>query len=298
MKRTFEVFIIFPVLICIALCGCAEKNKYLRESGIALPLKDSMVIDFSVKSNYMRREMPCRIYLPKGYGGGRDYPVWYGLNSYGTTESMWIQAGITESADELIDLGTISPLIMVFPYTRDATAQELKKDFEDDGKFDERNIDRFICEELIPYIDSCYDTARSADKRYIGGFSMGGAIALRLALRHTDIFSKVGGYSPAVTFRDYSGRQLEQWLFPNDNPDMIDDITKFDRKKKLDKLAVYLDAGNSNDPFSVGVQSLYDALQKRRIKSEFHLYNGGHSLDHNKRNFQNYLQFYVAGNRN
>lgn len=52
---------------------------------------------------------------------------------------MWIDSGIGIAADELIDKGEINPMIMVFPYTKDANLKEISKDLED-GKVDERNI--------------------------------------------------------------------------------------------------------------------------------------------------------------
>ena len=205
--------------------------------------------------------MPCMIYLPKGYGDGKDYPVWYGLHGNNSDESMWIDNGVVEAADELIDNGEIEPIIMVFLYTKNATFKEITKDLEDDGKLGESNMDQFICEELIPYIDSHYYTVASADGRSIGGFSLGGMIALRIAFHHTDMFSKVGGYSAAVISSDYSDRQLEEWLYPYDNVEEMDDLSNFDKEKGFDKLEVFLDAGNINDPFSAGLLSLYDALQ-------------------------------------
>ncbi len=276
----------------LMFCGCSGINADRRSSGVSEPLKESRIMDLSVKSNYMGREMPCKIYLPKGYGDKKDYPVWYGLHGYGSNESMWIDKGIAGTADELIDNGGIEPVIMVFPYTRDATLKEISKDVEDDGKLDERNMDQFLSKELVPYIDAHYRTVTSSDGRYIGGFSMGGMIALRIAFHHPDLFSKVGGYSPAVVSSDYSDKQLEKWLFPNENTDEITDIVKYDKKKGLDKLNVYLDCGGANDPFTVGIQSLYDALQKRGIKSEIHLMDGGHTL--RQASEKDYLKFYTA----
>ena len=84
---------------------------------------------------------------------------------------------------------------------------------------------------------------------------MGGMMALRIAFHHTDLFSKVGGYSPGVLYNDFSDKQLEEWLFPNDNIDEIDDVEAFAKEKGFNKLNIYLDAGNENDPFAVGVQS-------------------------------------------
>ncbi len=270
------------------------KNEELLKLGISLPLEESKVIDLSVESKHMGRKMPCKVYLPKGYGDGMSYPVWYGLHGSGSSESMWLNdVGVGEKSDGLIEDGEIKPLIMVFPFVKDATLKEIQKDLADDGKFGERNIDQYITKELVSYIDSSFDTVSSREGRFIGGFSMGGMISLRVAFHHPDIFSKVGGYSAAVISNDYSDRQLEEWLFPYDNVKDVADIISFDKGKGMDKLSVYLDCGTNNDPFLVGIQSLYEALQVRGIESEFHMYKGGHDLENAKAMVKEYLQFYV-----
>ncbi|HEX2947649.1 MAG TPA: alpha/beta hydrolase-fold protein [Clostridia bacterium] len=288
-KSMIVISLILSVLLVSS--GCSLTNDP-RSAGFSEPLQESQIVDLSIKSEYMSNEVACLVYLPKGYGDGKEYPVWYGLNGFGSSENMWIDdGGIAKAADELADSGEIKPMIMVFPYTRDATMKEISKDMED-GKIDERNMDRFVCEELVPYIDSHYFTVASAKGRYIGGFSMGGMIALRIAFHHTDMFSKVGGNSAAVTSSDYSDKQLEKWLYPNDKVGEITDINKFDKEKGLNKLTIFLEAGNNNDPFSAGLQSLNDALKKRGIKSEFRLFEGSHNLNLN--GLKDYLKFYAA----
>ena len=287
------IIALITTFLCMMLASCSGETKNLKSEGFPEPLKESQVMELSVESDYMGRDMPCRIYLPKGYGGGEEYPVWYGLNSYGANEAMWVNSGITEAADKLIETGLLQPIIMVFPYTKDATFKEISEDMED-GYIDERNIDQFISKELVSYIDTHYYTKSSADSRYIGGFSMGGMISLRIAFHHTDLFSKVGGYSAAVISSNYSGTQLEEWLYPNESLNELTDVKQFAKEKGFDKLTVYLDAGKSNDPFSVGIQSLYEALQLRGITSEFQLYDGGHTL--RKDSLEEYLIFYAGMN--
>lgn len=284
------------LLVSALFFGCANGNKAAHASGFGEPLAQSQVITLSLESDYMGTQVPCVVYLPKGYGGGQKHPVWYGLHGHGSSQTFWVDNGVAEAADELIDNGEIEPIIMVFPRARDATLKEIEQDIAEDGKLGEANMDQFLCKELVPYIDAHYDTNAAASARYIGGFSMGGMLALRIAFRHTDLFSKVGGYSAAVISRDYSARQLEKWLYPYDNVEELDDIQRFDKEKGLDKLQVYLDAGNENDPFSIGLQSLYDALQQRGIQSEFRLYEGGHSLQ--KDSIKDYLRFYAQNKQN
>ncbi len=297
-RSNFNKRIILPykILLCAAIIVILylllnrqdTKLETFRSLGFREPLTKSRVIALSLDSEYMDMAMPYIIYLPAGYGEGKAYSVWYGLNSYSTDEAMWIHNGIATAADEMIEAGEISPIIMVFPYTKDATIKEITKDLED-GKVDERNIDQFITKELLPYIDSHYYSVAKPEGRFIGGFSLGGMIALRIAFHHTELFSKVGGYSPAMISSDYSDLQLEKWLYPNED---FDDIETFDKEHGFCKLQVWLDAGNSNDPFSVGIQSLYEGLQKRGIPSKFELYDGGHTL--RKDRIKDYLKFYAG----
>jgi enterochelin esterase-like enzyme len=275
------------VILYLLFSHRGAKIETFRNLGFDQPLTKSQVFELSLESKYMDRSMPYIIYLPKGYGNGAKYPVWYGLNSYSSKQDFWINNGIDTAADELIDAGEIEPIVMVFPYTKDSSLKEIEKDLED-GIVDERNFDQFLSKELIPYIDSHYFTVAKPEGRFIGGFSLGGMIALRIAFHHTDLFGKVGGYSAGVLYDDYSGSQLEEWLYPNDD---IDDIDTFDKKKGFQNLIVQLDAGNSNDPFAVGLASLHEALQKRGISSEFELFDGGHTLRRNKT--KDYLKFYV-----
>jgi len=291
-KTMYSVIIIILIIfLSIFISGCSGKHKDLRSVGFKEPLKESQVIPFSTESKLMGKKMSCLIYLPKGYAGGEDYPVWYALHGYSSDETMWPDSGITKTADELIATGQIMPIIMVFPDTQEATYKEINKDLED-GKVGETLFDQYVSKELIPYIDDHYYTIKSAKSRYIGGPSMGGLISLRIAFHHTNQFSKVGAYCSAVLSSDYSDKQLEEWLYPNEDYTKIKDITKFDKEKGFDKLTVQLDGGKTDIPFVYGEQSLYEALQKKGIKSEFKLCEGGHFLRTDR--FKDYLEFYAG----
>jgi len=284
------VFIFIFGFAFLALHGCSNTHRERADSAISEPLAESQIIDLSVESAIMERKMPVRIYLPNGYGAGKKYPVWYGLHGSSSSETMWTNAGITEIADKLVEDNEIQPMIMVFPFVKDDALKEFNKQMKEYGKLGERYIDQYISKELIPYIDANFDTIASAKSRYIGGFSMGGMMSLRIAFQHPDLFSKVSGYSAAVPSSDYSGTQLEKWLFPDENTDEIENTEKYARKKGLNKLQIYLEWSNENEPFSVGLQSLCEALEKRKIKVEYKVNDSGHNLV--PQNFADYLKYF------
>jgi len=288
--QSIAVIALIAMVVLLSF-GCAGRD---RDSfGIDLPLAQSQVISLTLESECMEREMPFMVYFPQGYGGGDAYPVWYALHGYGSTESMWLDAGIGKAADELIEGGEIDPMIMVFPLTRYDSLEIIQADLAD-GKREESRMDRFLCEELIPYIDARCDTIASSECRYIGGFSMGGMIALRTAFHHPDLFGKAGGYSPAMPSSEYSGTQFEEWLYPNDTFEEVD-VAALARENSLTSLKVWLDCGTANDPFSEPIQSLRDALRKRGIPAEFRLYDGGHDIHNVMDNIEECLTFYSGG---
>lgn len=254
-----------------------------------MPPSRSQVARLSFESAETGIRMPFIVYLPEGYGGGNACPVLYALNSYTTSETMWLDAGIGESADGMIAQGELRPMIMVFPLTRYDSANAIREDLKD-GVRDESGMGRFLTRELIPYIDAHYDTVDSAEGRSIGGYSMGGYFALEIAFHHPDLFSKAGAFNPALTFSNFSGGQFEKWLYPDADPDTLNDPAAFTRARGLDKVKVFLDCGVENDPFSKGAQSLNLALQARGIPVTFSVHDGGHSLRPER--IPEYLQFF------
>lgn len=253
--------------LCLALCGCVTTDAKTDGALDTMPLAGSRLLDVGVPSKRLGAVAHCAVYLPKGYGAGREYPVLYALNGSGSDERQWVDAGLATSADALIDTGEIEPLIVVFVRT-----------------VGERKMDLAILKDIVPYVDRRFDVAGNRENRYICGYSMGGMIAVRIALRHPDLFSKVGGFSPALLDDEYSGDRLEQWLLPGVIPGGIGALPQ----------AAYLDAGTAGDPFFARVRSFHEALLERGIASEFHPYEGGHSLAHNRGDFGEYLRFFAG----
>jgi S-formylglutathione hydrolase FrmB len=55
----------------------------------------------------------------------------------------------------------------------------------------------YLVDELVPAIDGTFPTDPQAEARSIGGFSMGGASAVYIALRHPELFSAAFAYAGA-----------------------------------------------------------------------------------------------------
>ena len=253
------------------------------------PLSESQTARFTLTSDAFGTDVPYMVYLPKGYTTDEQYPVWYAMHGYSSSEKMWLfDAGIGDVADGLIAEGKLAPMIMVFPYSRYDDAKTIAADMADGVRGPSR-MEQFLCDELIPAIDKTYATCASADGRYIGGFSMGGLFALQIGLHRPDLFSKIGAYSPALTYSDFGGDHFEQWLSLDVKE--AQSLAGYAKRLRLDGISVYLDCGDSGDPFSAGAASLNHALQSRGIAAEFHPHAGGHMLQ--KELLEDYLLFYA-----
>lgn len=278
----------FALLFALCAAACAPSAPAASLTPAPSPLAESLTERFTIRSEAFDATVPYMVYLPAGYGDGTQYPVWYAMHGYSSTETMWLdEAGVGDVADALIEQGALSPMIMVFPFSRYDSAKVIEQDMAD-GKRDASGMERLLCDELIPYIDAHYSTIPSPEGRYIGGFSMGGLFALQIGLHRPDLFGKIGAYSPALTTSDFSGDRFERWL--STDPTAAVTLEGYATAHGLDALSIYLDCGDARDPFSAGAASLYAALNARGISAEFHPHGGGHSLQSDL--LEQYLLFY------
>jgi endo-1,4-beta-xylanase len=67
-------------------------------------------------------------------------------------------------------------------------------------------VETMIIRELVPLIDATYRTKHDRTARVIGGFSMGGGGALRLALSYPHLFSAAAAWAGPITGGAEDGR--------------------------------------------------------------------------------------------
>lgn len=271
--KSVKLFALLSFAFILPLLSCSPAPS----TPIPTPLLASQTTRLTFDSTAMDATVPFIVYLPSGYTPTQKYPVWYAMHGYSSTENWWLRdARAGERADALMASGELEPMIMVFPMTRYDDAKTIEADMADGVRGPSR-MERFLCEELVPYIDAHYSTIVAPEGRFIGGFSMGGLFALQIGLHQPDLFGKIGAYSPALTYRDFSGDHFERWL--SSDPVDASTLSGYAAAHGMDKLSIYLDCGGESDPFSAGAASLNKALIARGISVEFHPHEGGHSLD-------------------
>jgi enterochelin esterase-like enzyme len=260
----------------------------------------SKLVKVSFFSKALGKKMRLNVYLPPGYAANRKYPVLYMLHGYFGTELAWMpEMQLEKAADRLIAEGRIEPLIIVDPELDNSyglnSADRYRVASPKDpshSRYYGRYEDYFV-QDVLSYMDGTYSTIAAKEGRYVGGYSMGGFVSLHAAFRHPDLFSKVGGHSPAL-FQDWSRVPLmESWLYPTKAKRKERDPIELAKTQDLSGMSVYLDCGNADD-FKLydGTKKLFDILKSRGVPSEYHLNPGKHNRTYWKSRIDDYLLFY------
>lgn len=282
MKKT--MLLLFSTMFCTILffVGCVHTSKSIQIAS------SSQVLKKKFYSRSLAQNMNFNIYLPNGYNKKNKYPVLYLIHGYSDNEDKWMpNLQLNEQADLLIENERIVPLIIVMPQIDNSFGINTDKVMNQSDAFTAGLYEDYLYKDLIPYIDKNYSTIKNKDGRFIGGLSMGGWAALHLAFIHTDMFSKVGGHSPA--FIDAS------WLYPTFDIRTRRDPIKLASEKDLTSLKVYLDCGDKDSfKFYEGCNQLYTILQSNGVTSEYHLNDGEHNDTYWKKNSEKYLLFYAG----
>jgi len=250
----------------------------------------------SFHSTILGKDMRLSIYLPESNSTLGSLPVLYFLHGRSGDENILFDAEIKIKADLLINEGKINPMIIVCPLIGNSrglnSATECSEVLNSENRIYHLGMyEDYLINELIPFVDNSFNTIPDRKGRYIGGASAGGYAALHNALRHQDMFCKVGGHMPAI----------ELTLEEEDKPHFssIEIWKKYDpihiakNKDISPDIQVYLDAGDKDEGrFYEGCFVLNKILQEKGIFVQNHTFPGNHNIEYIKTNIEKYLKFY------
>jgi len=128
------------------------------------------------------------VYLPPSYSKDRSrrYPVVYMLHGYGFGYDTFNGrlATLPDSADRDVAAGSIKEMIVVLPDAYTIHKGSMYSNSITTGYWED-----YVATDLVAYIDSHYRTISTRMSRGLGGHSMGGYGALRIGMKHPDVFS-------------------------------------------------------------------------------------------------------------
>ncbi len=182
MKKT----LLFLILLCLS------HTTWGQDLLTGTVIKDSL---FSKNLENTFGENPKRsvsVYLPPNYeNSDKRYPVIYFLHGFLNDDSMIVP--MKELLDYAIQAHKIAPFILVIPDQKTTYDGSF---YSNTGIFG--NWEDFTAFDLVAYMDGKYRTLPKKESRGIAGHSMGGYGALKIAMKHPDIFAAVYALSPGA----------------------------------------------------------------------------------------------------
>jgi S-formylglutathione hydrolase len=187
--RKANVVFLWGALVSFACLGVAQESSLPPLRGrLVVEQIHSVALEHNLLGDSPDRSL--HIYLPPSYATSvRRYPVVYFLHGYGSN----YRGGEEKPAilDRIFAAGTVREMIFVFPDGDNRLQGSFYTDSATTG-----NFEQYITQEIVGYVDAKYRTLRMPASRGLVGHSMGGNGALRLAMKHPDVYGVVYALNP------------------------------------------------------------------------------------------------------
>ena len=133
------------------------------------------------------------VYLPASYKADRErrYPVVYMLHGFTDNTDRWWGivphfVNLPRSMDKALESRVAQEMILVMPNAFTHYQGSMYSNSVTTGNWED-----YVATELVSYIDQHYRTIAIAGSRGLAGHSMGGYGALRIGMKHPDVFSSI-----------------------------------------------------------------------------------------------------------
>jgi enterochelin esterase family protein len=220
----------------------------------------------SISSTILGNTRPLRIYLPPAYDAVR--PKGYPLVLFHDGLEYLSLGAAKAVLDHLIAWQRIEPLIAVFVPPVSA-AQRI----EEYSGATAANFERFIIQELMPRIDSTYNTAREPSERAMLGPSLAALISAQICLHHPEAFGMCGLYSPA--------------MWPNSKAILAAVLAA-----PQPFAACYIDVGSYEPSLLADARELDQRLRGSGVAVRYRLWHEGHSWGSWRAHLDESLEFF------
>lgn len=148
------------------------------------------LIHIKYSSTTLVMQTDIHVLIPENIKKDEHIPVLYLLHGYMGDYSDWVRLSNLERY--LFD----KRLIVVMPSANNSYYNDLANS--------DQKYETYISKELPDYIESLFNLSCEKTHRYIAGLSMGGYGALKIALKNSERYEKVGSFSGALDVDRFS----------------------------------------------------------------------------------------------
>jgi S-formylglutathione hydrolase FrmB len=238
------------------------------------------------QSQVLRTKLGTYVILPDV--GRPPFPTFYLLHGLSDDHTTWLRR--TRIEWYVRDL----PLIVVMPdgfrgfYTDNHTGPAFA---------------RYTAEELVAFVERNFPARPDRAARCVGGLSMGGYGALRLALGYADVFASANSHSGAIAHAPGAASRLNSDRLPADEYERIfgpsphgtehDLLFLAERARRAGKLPkLLLDCG-TDDFLLEGNRHFHAELTRLNVPHEYREFPGGHTWDYWDEHVREALRFHA-----
>jgi enterochelin esterase-like enzyme len=271
-RRTVGIAV---VVILVVVVGAAFIGWRMVEGEFGSA--DAWTAAATVPSVALGRDMPIEVFTPPGASSCPSAPVLVVFHGRGGDEKQWMGGrllspgvGVDALAHRLIDSDVIQPVTIVSASIDDSYGVD--SEAATDG-YDHGLYGRYVTDELLPAVVQRYG-ADGSRPLFVGGLSMGGYVALNVALDNPARFAGVGALSPAFFVSPPTERA---WMYSANGHSSL-----FERAAAgaADRLRIFLGTGTADyQSIKTATRTFSDALVGRGVDVAAQATRGGHEVD-------------------
>jgi putative tributyrin esterase len=238
----------------------------------------------TVKSAALGQRADILLFVPVQAEVLRDVPLVLLLHGvYGSHWAWAFKGGAHLTAQRLIDVGAIPPLVLAMP------SDGLWGDGSGYVRHAEQDFERWIVDEVPAAASAACTACSDASPLFIAGLSMGGFAALRLAGKHPLRFAAAVGLSSVTDVSQLApliAEDLSGWAAAGHDRSVLNALTN--SSGPLPRLR--LDCGLT-DPFLAANRLLHANLAANGIAHEYAEHPGGHDWTYWSNQLEDSLRF-------
>jgi putative tributyrin esterase len=145
----------------------------------------------------------AEVLLPPGWQPGQPVLLMVFLHDGWGSESSFRTNGLAATAMGMMQGGAIPPVIIASPRHKGTFIVDSPR-----GR-----MESFVAEDLVSALEREFPGAGgSTERRSVWGISMGGYGALKMALRHTDVYGRVAALAPWVQALSWNSHERDRTL--------------------------------------------------------------------------------------